>query len=196
MENNNCTSKALEKQNRTYYSITIKLFILSLLMALCVQQSVLSQQYTAYDLKAVYLFNFSKFVQWENNNSGEEFVIGVYGNDPFGQILDQIAEEKNKSDKQFMINHYDSPEEIDNCKILFVSGIARSEMLKVLKVTSTKSILTVGDTMDEFCESGGIINFQEKGADKIFEINNSAAKSVMIKISPKLLRLAKIVNEN
>jgi hypothetical protein len=152
------------------------------------------QQFNEDEVKAVYLFNFAKFVNWTNNQNNGNFIIGVYSKDPMAEILKQIATEKNKFNQYWIINDYTKPEEINNCNILYISGIKHSELQKILLISKNLKILTVGDNIDGFCESGGIINFQPKESSKPFEINNEAANMIYLKISPKLLNLAKIKN--
>lgn len=183
------------KKFNNILSLLHKLFA-SLAIILIATNIGKAQNYTEYELKGGYIFNFPKFVHWEDAAQSQKhiFVIGLYGEDPIGIILDQIAELKNKSGKYWMINHYSTPEEIDDCKILFISGISNQEFIELMKQVKGKNILTVGDNIEGFCEHGGIINFLSQKSDKPFEINNQAAIKSKIKISPKLLRLAKLSN--
>ena len=159
-----------------------------------------SQQYTEYEVKAAYIFNFAKFVQWPKTTfslSNPPFVVGIYGEDPFGLILVKFFEGRTIKGRKLAIEHYYKPEDINNCDVLFISKSVsgRIELTNVINVVQEKSILTIGDNIQEFCKSGGMINFTKQYAKHRFEINNNAAKKADLTIRSKLLSLAKIINE-
>ena len=161
--------------------------------------SAFSQHYSEYEVKAGYIYNFVKFVNWPNysfENEYSPFVIGIYGDDPFDDILNIAFKDRTLNDRKWLIVHYSKLEDIKGCNLLFISGINKSELIKVLDVTKNSSILTIGDNISDFCESGGIINFTKQNARNRFEINNDAAINVKLVISSKLLSLAKIINNN
>lgn len=154
-----------------------------------------AQNYTEYEVKAAYIFNFSKFVQWpvsafESNDS--PIILGIYGDDPFGTIIHNTFN-RQVNGRSWVIKHLKNISDIGNCHILFVTGVNKYEMTKLLDYTSKRSILTIGDNINEFCLTGGIVNFMPQYSKNQFEINNDVAKSTGLSISSKLLILAKIV---
>jgi len=181
------------KKNKTYTFFNKS--ILTGLLSLFIFSNNFAQKYTEYEVKAVFLVNFGKFVELPENNS-KNIIFGIYGTDPFGEIF-QNTSFKNTliKGKTFNVKKFNSLDEI-KCDILFVSGINKYEMIQLLSRLKNKPVLTVGDNLDEFCEKGGMINFTEKGNRYRFEINNNAALNVNIKISSKLLNLAKIITVN
>ena len=159
---------------------------------------VQAQKFTEYDLKAAYLFNFAKFVQWPEyafEDDDAPYVLGIYGEDPFGSILINALRGNTVKGRSWVIKYFTRIEDID-CHILFLSGIEEHEMKKIIEFTSDKPILTVGDHLEYFCEQGGMINFTRQYARHRFEINNEAALKSKIYISSKLLVLAKIVSKD
>lgn len=157
------------------------------------------QQYTEYELKAAYLYNFGKFVQWPEQtfkNKTDPFIIGVYGTNPFGEILKQLIQDKTLQNRTVIIINITNLQDVATCHILFISKINKLELNQILQVLTNKPILTVGDNIDEFCQSGGVINFTGQHSQKRFEINNKASARVQLIISSKLLALSRIVTED
>ena len=157
-----------------------------------------AQKYSEYDVKAAYVYNFAKFISWPSNYFANKdvLVIGVYKNQNFGEILEQVLENKKIKNKFWEIVFMNSVDEIEDCDILFVSNCSKEESLKLLKKVDKKNVLTIGNNIPNFCQYGGIINFTPKGSRKRFEINNNAAIKHKIKISSKLLTLARIITKN
>jgi hypothetical protein len=161
--------------------------------------TVPAQQYTEYEVKAAYLFNFGKFIEWPAQTEyvdANTYLIGIYRNNPFGNILDKALKGRMINNRKIVIKRIFTLEEIKNCQILFISDITKAEMEEVLTFLQKKPVLTVGDNLDHFCESGGIINFTHQYAKSRFYINNKVAIRAGLTISSKLLSLAKIVTED
>lgn len=191
--------KDLKKKKQKYCLLSI------LLLAIFANLNVSglqAQEYSEYDLKAVYLYNFANFVNWPKetyiiwpgNQPTITFYIGIYGENPFGKTMEIIAKQKKRQNFIWQIDYYTSADEIDTCNILFFTNVKKAELIKVIEHLEGKKILTVGDELESFCELGGMINFLPAGSSKPFEINNEAAKREELIISPKLLKLAKIKN--
>ncbi len=154
------------------------------------------QQFTEYEVKAAYVFNFTKFINWPDNtfdNPTSPYVLGIYGNDPFGSVLKKIIGTRKSNRRKWVVKYYSRPEQIQQCHILFVTDIKQSELRRLTMHLADKPVLTVGDEIDKFCQQGGIINFTAKKSPKRFEINNKAAKNAQLSISSKLLMLSKII---
>jgi hypothetical protein len=156
-------------------------------------------KYTEHEVKAAYIVNFTKFVTWPKESFVSEnspFIIGIYGKDNIGRILQKMLAGKRVFGRIPIIKIFNSPEEISSCNILFISGVNRQEMLEALKKVKGKNVLTIGDNISEFCESGGMINFTHQLAKHRFEVNTNSCDRENIRISPKLIALAKIVTED
>lgn len=152
-------------------------------------------QYSEYEVKAAYIFNFAKFIEWpESYLPGDTLYLCVFKNDPFGIILEKTMIGRKVNGKDWKIKRINSIDDIDKCHILIFSGIKQHEMLSLMPKIGNKPIVTIGDEMQNFCQIGGVINFMPQFSDRQFEINKDIADDIRIKISPKLLLLAKIIS--
>jgi hypothetical protein len=149
-------------------------------------------QPTEYQIKAAFLFNFAKFVQWPPAalaGATSPIVIGILGENPFHDDLARTIRNKTIDDHPLVIKELRSPAEATNCHILFISTSEKRRLPEILKGLEGSSVLTVGE-MDHFTESGGMINFVLKGNKVRFQINHDAATRAGLKISSKLMSLA------
>lgn len=181
--------------NIIYFNIK-KLFLLVFLIS---SATSFSQQYTEYELKAAYLFNFGKFIQWPTESfkkTNDPFIIGIYGNNPFGESLQQIIQNKTLQNRPVILININNVEEATTCHILFICKTDKLQLKQLLSDLHNKAVLTVGDNIEEFCQLGGIINFTSQHSQKRFEINNKASARVQLIISSKLLTLSRIVTDD
>jgi hypothetical protein len=150
-------------------------------------------QPTEYQIKAAFLFNFAKFVEWPPTAFAEAtspMVLGILGENPFGDDLERIIRGKTVNNRPLVVRtDFHSPGEATNCHILFISTSEKQRLPEILKGLRGASVLTVGET-DRFTETGGMINFVVEGSKIRFQINDAAAKGAGLKISSKLLSLA------
>lgn len=148
-----------------------------------------------YKVKAGYLFNFAKFVEWPQSsftNASAPLVVGLVGDDPFGQMLDEALAGKNVNGRGFVIRHYDPQEDLSSCHVLFVSRSAKGRAAKILETLRERTVLTVGES-DGFGQLGGMINFTLMGGQVKIETNPEAAAGVGLKVSSKLLAASRTV---
>lgn len=147
---------------------------------------------TEYQLKAAYLYNFVKFVEWPTQafeSVTSPIVIKVFGKNVFGDNLEKAVRDKviNHHPLQFKIA--DSPAEATNCQVLFISASEKKHFPEILEALHGKSILTVSES-DHFIKDGGMINFVIVDRRIRFQINNRAARQAGLIISSELLSLA------
>jgi hypothetical protein len=151
-----------------------------------------------YSIKAVFLYHFSTYTEWPEGKhpaSGEPFVIGVFPTDPFGAVLDQIAQTRRVEDHPIVIRRLSSLEGVKECHILFLRRSVKAEELNaVLKAVHGASVLVVGET-EGFAEQGGMVEFFVEGNKVRFIINVKMTRFEDLKVSSKLLSLARIVPE-
>jgi len=164
-----------------------------------------------YQLKAAFLYNFIMFVDWPEEkmpDANEPVIIGILGDDPFGQAFEPIKDKKAK-ERTVIIQRFgrwedlaklsreDSDRQIaEICKshLLFICDSERQQLQEIMHFIEGHNILTVGQ-MEDFLTSGGIIKFVIED-DKIrFEINAVSAAKAKLQIRSQLLRLAKKVIE-
>jgi hypothetical protein len=147
-----------------------------------------------YQVKAAFLYNFLKFVDWPAQsfaNDSSPFIIGVVGNDRFNSAIDHAISGKTANGRQIVAKRFPSFRTVTYCHILFISSSERDNVRQIL-ATAGPGVLTVSES-DGFIQTGGIINFTIVDSKVRFEINQSAAARAGVKISAKLLSLARAV---
>ena len=171
-----------------------RLFVLSLLL-LRVGTLVDAQedsQPTEYQIKAAFIFNFAKFVEWPAAafaKASSPIVVGVLGENPFQDALEKTIKNKTVDEHPVIIMQFRAATDATNCHILFISSSEKARLPQILKQLKGSSVLTVGE-MPGFTEAGGMINFFLEGTKMRFHINNDAANGAGLKISSKLLKLS------
>lgn len=150
-----------------------------------------------YKVKAAYLYNFAKFVTWPEDTFKDPSLplgICIFGDDPFGDAID-VIKDKNVKGKKLEIKQSSGKSELMGCHILFISPSENKNLSGILKNIKNKHMLTVSD-MNKFAHRGGMINLKQV-KDKIrLEINHEAAKQSGLKVSSKLLKIAKVIKGN
>lgn len=145
-----------------------------------------------YRLKAAFLFNFAKFVEWPPEAFAEKtspFILGVLGDNPFGNELEQTVAGKKVNDYPITVQTFRTAAEATNCHILFISNSEKKRLPEIIQRLHGTAVLTVSET-ERFIETGGMINFVSENNKIRFQINDEAAKAAGLKISSKLLSLA------
>lgn len=162
------------------------------MLLLCLQAFSVQQRVPEFQVKAAFLFNFSKFMEWPANSFStpyDPFVIGVYGKDPFGPFLDETISGETTMGRPMTIERIKHPDDAKKCHILFINQPGKTA--DVLARIKGLGILTVSDDPN-FCAMGGIIRFYKEKDMVRLQINVAAAKESNLTISSKLLRIAKI----
>ena len=142
-----------------------------------------------YEIKAAYLYNFIKYVDWPSY--GDTITIGVLGGNPFGTALAPLNGKTVKG-RRLVIRDLDSLRDAQKCQIIFVSSSEKSRLQEIFENLKSARVLTVGETQG-FANGGGMINFVEENNKVRFEINADAARRTGLNISSELLKLAKLV---
>jgi hypothetical protein len=148
-----------------------------------------------YGIKAVFLFNFARFVAWPPvafAGSQAPLVIGVLGDDPFGGALDEAANAENVDGHPLVVRRFRLVDEIGACHILFISRSEARRLGEILAALKDRSVLTVGDG-DDFAQRGGMIRFVTENNRVRLRINLGATQAAHLTLSSKLLRPADIV---
>ena len=151
-----------------------------------------------YQVKAAFLYNFAKFVEWPSiafPDSGSPFVFGIVGDDPFEGQLTTMLLEKSLSGRRFVVRRFRRDEDLRQCHVLFISSSEKKFLTLILGSVRGSSVLTVADT-DGFARQGGIIGLVLEENRVRLEVNPQLAERSHLKISSKLLALARIVGEN
>lgn len=144
-----------------------------------------------YQVKAAFIFNFAKFVDWPGDafSDGNDLVVGVVGDDPFGGTLDRLNG-STANGRRLRIKRLRFGDNLRACHILFISKSEARNLSKILDSLKGTSVLTIGE-MPQFNQSGGMIRFVIQNNKVRFEINAAAATQARVRISSKLLALSK-----
>lgn len=151
-----------------------------------------AQTASEYDVKAAFLYNFTKFVEWPPGAflaESSQLRLCILGDNPFGTTLESVIEGEEVQGRRLLILRVDFLHNPGHCHILFISRSERERIPAVLTALQGSPVLTVSET-DGFLEKGGTINFKIREGKVRFEINPSAAERGGLKMSSKLLRLA------
>jgi hypothetical protein len=149
-----------------------------------------------YQIKAVFLFNFTQFVEWPASafaDPAAPLIIGVLGEDPFGAQLDDAVRDEKIGLRPLVVRRYQRVDEIAECHLLFISGSEAGQLPKIMARLKGRSMLTVGDTAG-FNRLGGMVRFVTENNKIRLRINVEAAKAAGLVLSSKLLRPAMIFN--
>ena len=101
-----------------------------------------------YQIKAAFLFNFAKFIEWPSeafNNGGAPLVLGIMGEDPFGSAIDQALNGKTVNGRQLTIKRLKWGQNLRDCHILFISSSERNRLAQIIESLKGASVLTVGE---------------------------------------------------
>jgi YfiR/HmsC-like len=148
-----------------------------------------------YQVKAAFLYNFAKFVEWPSQafqTPQDPIVVCVLGHNPFGKALEEVIRGKSIEGRVFALRLVADADEASTCQILFVGSSEGRRFRSLWGNLKPAGILTVGETVG-FAAGGGVINFKLDSGRVHFEINVDAAERAQLRISSKLLSLAQIV---
>lgn len=169
----------------------------TVLVLIFTSQLSFAQKFTEYEVKLVYLYQFSRFIDWPEGTfvDSSRFIIGVYGNNPFGNMPDIILKDKLFKGGESKVINITTIEDALKCNMIFFSGLKNYDILKLIKSLDNAPILLVGDQIDDFCIIGGMVNFTQKESKYRFEVNPDFAKNANLTMSSKLFSIAKIINK-
>ena len=157
------------------------------------QGTVINREYA---IKAAFLYHFSNYIEWSASDfasADAPFVIGVLGANPFGNAVHQISDKKKVDGRPIEVRVVNSLQEVLNCQILFVpQSVPLAKQNVVLQETRHHPVLMVGEQSD-FIERGGNVQFFLEGNKVRFAFGAEAIKRDDLRVSSKLLALAKII---
>ncbi len=149
-----------------------------------------------YNVKAAFLYNFTRLVKWPATafaTPQAPLVIGVVGRDPFSGGLNDILRGQKAGARPIEVKHLGTGDSagLQNCHLIFVSSSVN--VAEVARVVQGRPVLVVGES-ENFARTGGIIGFVVREQKIRLEINNDAARQMRLGIPSDLLAMAKIVN--
>jgi hypothetical protein len=148
-----------------------------------------------YQVKAAFLYNFAKFVEWPPEafrSDKDPLRICVLGANPFGSSLSDMLRGKTVLGRPIALADLTDAAQAADCQIVFVSESERKRVRLILKTLPHTGILTVSES-EGFAAHGGMVNFTREGGHLGFEINAAVASDARLRISSRVLQLARIV---
>lgn len=173
--------------------------VLTIFLLLAAPRRSSSQDATPveYQVKAAFLLNFAKFIEWPSDvfqNEKTPITVCIFRYDPFGRSLDEILQGKIINNRQVVVNRIAELTELNACQIVFVSEREERRLPDLLNRLKGSSVLVIGET-GTFAERGGGIQFFLEDHRLRFAVNVDAVRKARLNISSKLLALAKIVHD-
>ena len=145
-----------------------------------------------YALKSVFLYNFCHFIDWPQSafsGPDDPLVIGVVGDDPFGNLLSEAVRGESYRTHPIKVEHYRSVKDIRKCHMLFIPRSENGHLEQILAAISVEGVLTVGET-DDFIDRGGMITLPTDRNRVHLRMSQSALRAANLNVSSKLLRVA------
>jgi len=145
-----------------------------------------------YQVKAVYLYNFTKFINWPASgftSADAPIVIGILGDDPFGKTLDDLVRGEIVHGHPLVIKRLTAGDDLQSCQVLFIGHSENGRVPALLQKLKGSPTLTVSDD-NGFVDQGGMVSFVLVQEKVKLEINATAAEDAGLQISAKLLKLA------
>jgi YfiR/HmsC-like len=149
-----------------------------------------------YQVKAVFLFNFTHFVEWPPRAftaPGEPFVIGILGDDPFGTRMDDVIRNEHIGEHPLVVRRFRNAGELGDCQMLFVGRSETAGFGQIVARLDHNPVLIVSE-IEGSAEHGAMIQFATDSNHVRLRINADAARGAGLVISSKLLHLAEIVS--
>ena len=139
--------------------------------------------------KALFVYHFTKYVEWPAEKKESKFIIGIFGHADILTDLMNITYNKSVNNRAISIELISDPEKINLCNIIYIPNAYADELKSIIKKTKSQGVLIVTESVDA-CAKGSTINIIKKDSRMVFEINLDAAKEANLKVSDQLLALA------
>lgn len=166
--------------------------LLAAAMAICLCPPALpaaAASYAEQEIKAAYLYNFAKFVEWPEGKP--QLHLCLLNKGRVAEALETLKD-KSVGERKLTLVYPDSSSVLSECDMLFLSEAEERNLERILAITQSRRIMVVGDG-DGYCRRGAMFNFFQEGGKIRFEINYLAVRRSGLKISSKLLSLGKMV---
>ncbi|WP_164851264.1 YfiR family protein [Larkinella soli] len=174
----------------------MRLLVTWLLIGVLAQARAQPMPASEVSVKAVFIYNFTRFVEWPEtafSSPDAPFVIGIFGADPFGSVMAETVAGEKVGNHPIHVQRYRDPAGLADCHLVYVGSREAEVVREMLASLGRRAVLTVGEAVP-FNRMGGMIRFLTRNNKIRFEINASAARAVQLNISSKLLNVAEAVN--
>lgn len=140
-------------------------------------------------IKAVFIYNFTKYIEWPQTYKEGEFTIGIVGESPLYSELIKMTQTKKVANQSLLVKKFNTAQEVSKCHILYLSKDKSGEMSSLLKTLKNNSTLIVTEEPG-LVDKGAGINFIIKDNRQKFELNKGNVEKYKLKVSSSLEALA------
>lgn len=175
---------------RRRFSLSPLLSLACLVLLLVLSSNAMARSES--EIKAFYLYNFIKFINWPTEDDKPDITICIHGDNPFGAFTEKLNTLKARNRSIRVVDESQAP--FSECAILFVSASESNLYTGVIEQLDVAPVLTVSD-IEDFTGNGGMIGFIKAGNVVRFDINLKQARDAGLEISAKLLKLANKVEQ-
>ena len=144
-------------------------------------------------LQSIFIYNFTKYIEWPISVRSGDFVIGILGNSPIEAELNNLAAAKKVGSQSIVIKKYKTIDEIGTCHILFIPSSKSAELSKIISKIGQKNTLVITEK-EGMANKGSSINFVIRENKQKFELNMANTSKMGLKISSSLQQLAILIN--
>jgi hypothetical protein len=155
--------------------------------------SAVDRTITEYEVKAAYIYYFAKFVDWPSIAFPMKYapiIVGVLGDEDFAALLERTVKDKMIQEHPMQVHRYQWPVDLRSCHILYISSSEQKRLRQITESLREQPVLTVTEA-EENSQAKGIMNLFVEGGKVQFEVNITDAEKARLRISSKLLRLAR-----
>lgn len=145
-----------------------------------------------YRIHSVFIYNFTKYIQWPSSEQSGDFVIGVLGNSPIVASLEKLASERKIGTRSMVVKKFSSVAEITKCHMLFIPDRYSNDLEAALAKTGGQSTLIMTER-NGLGAKGSNINFITVDGKQKFELNRAATDRAQLKVSNELTSLAIVI---
>lgn len=173
--------------------------VLVAVLAVCLPAAtrLTAQNVSAPELAAAFLFNFVRFTTWPDDAMpvGSPIVICVSGSDWVANSLVQLTQNQRVDGRPLSIRRSSLDRPLDGCHVVYSASLDANRALELVRAAAGRPILTVSDSAD-FAQHGGVAGFYIDDGRMRFAVNPAAAERARLRISSRLLTLAKVVRDD
>jgi hypothetical protein len=177
----------MKKTSSTYYSILV-----AVLAMLFLSPSAAKAQKLNYEIVSMYVYNFTKYIEWPKDKNNSDFVVGVYGESGITTMLNKYISSKHVGERPIVVKVISTPEEAAQCSIIFIPADQNTKLKQLSEQLKSKPILIICEKLGMSKKGASIsIYLDEDDDDKTkFEISRTAISASGLIISANLIRLA------
>ena len=145
-----------------------------------------------YRIHSVFIYNFTKYIQWPSSDQNGDFVIGVLGNSPMVASLEKLAAERKIGTRSMVVKKFASVDQITKCHMLFIPEKSSNDLEAAIAKISGQSTLIMTERNGLGMKGSGI-NFITVDGKQKFELNKAATDKAQLKVSNELTSLAIVI---